>query len=394
MCKVGGGPNRCFAHKMGTKATVAMAVFMTSAPRDIVEKTSKSLKREGKHQPTPEQEEVDAFTMNQQFVARHDNRIPDNARPSLIRRWEQAREEKPDGGTMHSWRHTMVESVVRWKRTATAVVLSGSILATAACGAIPPNNNNNNSPAPSETVVTAPASPTASAPASPSASPTAEADSPVVKKLKANGIEVSDTVLKNKYGEYSPVKVANNNKELTTVSKIHEGGLPQGWSKKDGDASAKFASNFLVQEIIDSPVNGDTKQTGAWLKKNTSKFVPETQSTLDGVLHSKDNNFVMNESWHDTVAPYNAENYRYDQEAGKPRVENLEISLKDSYQTENTMVYEYDASYTMAAKSDSGKYHQNTSLVFTMGVVKDKSGEFKITGVHNTFDTPPPTKIG
>lgn len=394
MCKVGGGPNRCFAHKMGTKATVAMAVFMTSAPRDIVENTSKSLKREGKHQPTPEQEEVDAFTMNQQFVARHDNRIPDNARPSLIRRWEQAREEKPDGGTMHSWRHTMVESVVRWKRTATAVVLSGSILATAACGAIPPNNNNNNSPAPSETVVTAPASPTASTPASPTASPTAKADSPVVKKLKANGIEVSDTVLKNKHGEYSPVKVADSNKKLTTLSKDHVGGLPKGWSKKDADASMKFTSNFIVQEIIDSPVNGDSSQIDSWIKKNKSTFSGDIQSTLPTALKSEDGNFVMTETWQEDFAPYNSENYRYKQEGGKPRIENLKMNLNDSYQAENTMVYEYEASYTMFANSDSGKYQQDTSLVFTIGVVKDNSGKFKITGLNNTYDTPPPTKIG
>lgn len=392
MCKVGGGPNRCFAHKMGTKATVAMAVFMTSAPRDIVEKTSKSLKREGKHQPTPEQEEVDAFTMNQQFVARHDNRIPDNARPSLIRRWEQAREEKPDGGTMHSWRHTMVESVVRWKRTATAVVLSGSILATAACGAIPPNNNNNNSPAPSETVVTAPASPTASAPASPSASPTAKADSPVVKKLKANGIEVSDTVLKNQHGEYSPVKVADSNKKLTTLSKSHEGGLPNGWTQKDADASVKFSSNFLVQEVIDSPMNGESKQADAWIAKNKGKFTPEVATDLKNQL-SEDHSFVMTEKWQETLAPYSTGNYRYLQEAGKPRIENLKVDLQTSYHTDNTMVYEYQADYSMSAEMDNSKYKQDTSLVFTIAVIKDSAGKFKIEGVNNSYDTVQPTKI-
>lgn len=279
-------------------------------------------------------------------------------------------------------------------RMVLTALATGLIIATSACSV-----GTGNSAAPSSSEASSQASATVSA--TPTIDPAVAAENKknaeLKKNLERNGFTVSKSVWKNSHGEYSPVQVADNNKELTTLSKKHEGELPKGWSKADANASMKFASNFIIQEIIDSPLNGDRSdaQHKAWVERNKGKFTADVQKDLadkDGGL-SGESSFVMREDWQDDIPPYSTDNYRYEQKAGKPRLYDVKAEVTESYTAEEQMVYTFDFKYYMPAISDTGTYIQNTSLTFTIAIMKDaKSGKFLIPGLNNNFDTPQPTK--
>lgn len=239
------------------------------------------------------------------------------------------------------------------------------------------------------------ASPAAGADATPSVDPVAALEADAIEQMKKDladdGIAVSEEVWKNANGEYSPLKVAEGNKSLTTLSKKHEGGLPRGWSKADANASVEFASTFVLQEIIDSPLNGDVTQADEWIKRNGKKLA------IDPALKASDmsgeESFVMREAWQKELPEYANINYRYDQKPGKPRFDWMEMKISDSYQNEETMVFTYEAQYFMPAVSDDSAFTQSTSLQVQIGIVKQSSDDFKIVGINNDYDTAPPTAV-
>lgn len=388
MCYKGGKENRCFIHKMGTKAAIAMAIYMTDLPESHVSQTAKELKKEGKGLPTPNKEEVEAFTRSQQFMSRHDPAIPDSERKTMERRWGAAREEKPDGATYYSWTRTPVESVVRWskkwKRTAMAGMAAGSIVVMSACGSTPPDNNQ--PPISTPTSVTQTVAPTESPAPTVKPSETAPSASmtPLQKKqaegLEKAGLEVSGQKQTNKDGSYTQVTVKKNS-DLATfdASKHTTKALPSGWSKKDASDAQEFASNFLMKNVIDSPSRGDGAKVVENAEKASPNFSKDYRKELTDIAKS-DQSFLLYRTWSENDPEWSDKGYKLKQDGGS-RILDSNIKVVKSQNWSNGAYFTYSGSYNLIGTLGKNDYSEKHYVHYGFTVVKEGKG-FKISGIE------------
>lgn len=399
MCKPGGGANRCFIHKMGTKATVTMAFFTTNAPEPIIRTTAKELKKEGRNLPTPAQEEVRAFTMSQAFAAKHGMGIPDSHRDRLVRQWHSAAEEQPDGGTMHAWRNTAVRSVLKWRRTVMASIAGASLVATSACGAMPNQSQNTDTSAPT-TTISAPASPSnTTGPASPSStlspstsqSPSAgpvDVTKSTAESLAKSGMKLSGTTVETKYGSYPQTEMTEDN-QLVKDQNLKAVDAPSGWTQDDVAKGAVFGTNTVFNMSVDHRFNSDETVTpqlfNQWKKAHASKIGKSLSSEYQSVTDPS-TLMMTHAPW--TQAPGFKEagfNYLYD---GKtPRVRSSHYTVKDAYAYNGGVYYEIEGPVVWNTTTKDGTNIAMKSTVNIKSVVTKEGGEFKISGMQSTMTT-------
>lgn len=370
------GGKRCAAHMSGSMATVSMASTMSGIKESFVRSVFSALNKEGKHLPQPSEEEIVAFARNNQFISRHDVTIPDNKRAMLVKRWQKAEMETPSGGTFHAWKHTLVESVVRWRRSFAAVGLAGAVAFTSACsgGATVPDNSSS-APTNSPTSI--------SQTATPSASPSASVDPNLGAPAPAGD------VVKTKYGSYLRTTISNDDPAMKVNNAIVDPSASGKYSPADITAAQQTVSKFIAEEAIDSPVNGGGESVDDWWAKNNSRIAPEYKAELLPNMKSGDA-FVMNEKWQQEKY---AGKYQYIYSETEPRVYNRKITPNAiTLAGDNTsLAITSDVSYNMKAKPNVGEGKTGTQIsVGTMAfaVRKDTaSGKWLITGFSHNMNT-------
>lgn len=289
-------------------------------------------------------------------------------------------------------KHPMVESIRIYRRTAGAAILGGAILLTSACSALPGESS---TPAP-EVTASALASPAASpvaTTAGPSVSAKIEAERKANKKvrdeslslLKINGVDVTDKLVKTAKGEYPQIVVKKNGKYAKFDSSKHSGGLPNGWTKKDASKAQAFGMNFMLQEVVDSPVGGTADQVDAefekWKKRNASKFHPEVRSDF---LSSDADENVPARDWQN-YGDFAAANYQYPYDGVTPRVRSVNVTLTKSQQHHGGIYFEYTGTFTMNGQSRTNKNILETSDTKLSYTVAKSDGKYVIGGIQYDF---------
>lgn len=372
------GGKRCFIHMMGTMATITMASIMSGIDEKHVAEAARKLRKEGKNLPTPTEEEIVAFAKNNQFICKHDSTIPDNKRAMLVRRWQKAELERPDGGGFHAWKHTLVESVVQWKRTSMAIGLAGVIAATSACSG---GNLENNSPTDTSTPTTI--TQTTQAP-TPSMVPT----TPVKADTHDNTVELGKTVKTSK-GEYTQAKLPENSVMYKYSPDLTDENVKAKYSEDEIVSAQKFIGNFVAEEVIDTPLNGGGETTEQWWSRNKDKISiaaqPDAYSSLGKSENGTSNSFVAEEPWQ---AEGEAKNYSYVYKADTPRVSHLQIvPTKVFLDNQGGIAVNVNLDYQMPFNSATKENKMYASGPAAYSVIKNDKGDWVINGYQRRTTT-------
>lgn len=364
------GGKRCAAHMSGSMASVSMASAMSGIKEEFVRKVFSMLNKEGKHLPLPSEEEIVAFARNNQFISRHDVTIPDNMRAKLVKQWQKAEQESPSGGTFHAWKHTLVESVVRWRRTASVAALGGVLAFTSACsgGAI----NNDNSPVPTS-------SPTSISQSATPSAPPAEIPSGIGTPAPT-GVAVS-----NSKGSYLQSTISDDDPAMQVDPSKVDPSL-SSTDPADIQAAQKTIVKFTAEEGIDSTLNGGGDNVDQWWEKNKSRLAPAYHSDMLGTL-KEGKPFVMNEKWQEAYEG----KYSYITDAKKPRIYDRKITPTVLWSpTPGTVAIQMDVEYKMPVKPGVGKTGtgiQTTAGTMTYSATKDANGNWLIDGYDHNMKT-------
>lgn len=342
------GGKRCFAHMLGTQASVIMASIMGNVPQEHAKKVSSELRKEGKGLPAPTEEEILAFARNNQFISRHDITIPDNMRAGLVKRWQKAEMERPDGGGFHAWKHVLVESVVRYRRTAAAVGLAGLMTFSTACSGgqdigNAPENTSSPSPSISQT-----------GPAGPSIT--------------------GGKVIKTEKGEYLQSTISPDDPAMKYDPSVAIGNPEDYVSREQIEKGQDFTVKFVAEEVIDSSLNNGAGNTDKWWNENKNKFDPTYHTAIREDLDKTDGPVVQNK-WHKDVVDYD---YNYVYSKNETRISDRDIKVYEVYHSENNMlVFKTKYDYTAKVQTPDGIGYEKVSGDYVVGLIpsdKDESG--------------------
>lgn len=362
------GGKRCAAHMAGSTATVSMTTVLTGAVESFVKKVFTGLRKEGKNLQAPSREEVIALADNNAMMSRYDVTIPDNRRASLARRWEEAKNETPDGPTFHAWRHTLAETSRSWRKSFAAVGIAGSLMMTSACGV--GGNQPDSTPVPSPSV-------TISQEASPSAVPT-------VPTPPASSIPVKE-VVNNGKGEYQHTTISPDDPALKYDPNVVMPDASAQFTPEEITAAQKTAITFLAEEGIDSTLN-DGNDIDGWWAKNKDRIAPELQQPVYDYLKSG-KTFVARGSWDDA----NSKGYTYAYNKDQPRVKSRKIEVigvrSEPGAAGTSLIFNTDVDYVMAGKDSAGTPKDiNVKGSMMYAVRKDAAtGNWLITGQKSNY---------
>lgn len=369
------GGKRCAAHMSGSLAAVSMASIISGIKEDFVRKVFSALNKEGKHLPIPSEEEIVAFARNNQFISRHDVTIPEDKRAMLVKRWQKAEMEQPSGGTFHAWKHTMVESIVRWRRTASVVTLGGVIAFTSACSG---GSMGDNSPTPTN-------SPTS---ISQSATPSSSADEPAGKVPEGFGVAApAGKKIESPNGSYTQSTISDDDPAMKLNPGIIDPSATHINQAELEDAQ-KFVVKFTAEEGIDSRLNGDNDDVDGWWAANKDKIDPSYQDALLSEMKDK-KAFVVNEKWRDTE--YQGK-YDYVTHPAKTRIYDRQITTSGIWEPKpGTIAVELQVSYKIPVKPNvgiTGTGVQTTNGTMIYAVTKDPAtGNWRFNGYQHNIKT-------
>lgn len=330
-----------------------------------------ALNKEGKALPQPSEEEIVAFARNNQFISRHDVTIPDNKRAMLVKRWQKAEMERPSGGAFHAWKHTLVESVVRWRRSFAAVGLAGAVAFTSACSG---GSISENSPVPTS-------SPT-------SITQTTEAPQPSATATVPMESAPAGQLTKNSKGEYLQATIADDDAAMQVNPTTVDPSAYNTYTKADVAEAQKVVVKFIAEEGMDSSINGDPSNLGSWWEKNKAKVAPEYQDSFYADLEAKKSP-VVTQQWQEEK--YNGE-YQYVYNPKETRVVNRSIAVNSIYAPQpDSLAIIADVNYGMKVKPGVGVTKsgvQNTVGTMAYSVRKDAAtGSWLINGYQTKVDT-------
>lgn len=342
------GGKRCFAHMLGTQASVIMASIMGNVPQEHAKKVSSELRKEGKGLPAPTEEEILAFARNNQFISRHDVTIPDNMRAGLVKRWQKAEMERPDGGGFHAWKHVLVESVVRYRRTAAAVGLAGLMTFSTACSGgqdigNAPENTSSPSPSISQT-----------APAGPSI---------------AGG-----QVIKTDKGEYLQSTIADDDPAMKYDSTKATDEAKAQYTEDELKEAQKITSKYVAEEMIDSPLNNSAVSVDTWWTANKDKFDPNYHAETKKALDDGQGPVIRN-LWQEE----RKDTYSYVYSPTETRVFDRNMQNTKTYISPNGKVLVFDGEFNYKAKiqnpadPSAGYATESTSGTYSLGLIKSES---------------------
>lgn len=362
------GGKRCAAHMAGSTATVSMTTVLTGAVESFVKKVFTGLRKEGKNLQAPSREEVIALADNNAMMSRYDVTIPDNRRASLARRWEEAKQENPDGPTFHAWRHTLAETSRSWRKSFAAVGIAGSLMMTSACGV--GANHPDSTPVPSPSV-------TISQEASPSAVPT-------VPTQAGPSIPVKE-VVNNGKGEYKQTTISPDDPAMKYDPATADATIKSQYTPEQIEDAQKFVAKFVAEEGIDSTLNDGTN-VDAWWAANKDKIAPEFQNDVYKLLQNN-GDFVARGSWQRG----NPANYSYSYTGANTRVGKRSIKVDKIFSVNdanNSIVINSKVDYIMQAKDSANNvFPINVRGNMMYAVRKDAAtGNWLIVGQQSNYE--------
>lgn len=285
---------------------------------------------------------------------------------------------------MHAWKNNLSESIIRYRRTAMASILGASIIATSACGSVPPQQNNT-PPAP-ETSVTAPANPSETAKPTETVKPSSTAKPTVkskeIKALESQGIEISDTV-EIADGSYPSYEVKQGSKLATYNPSLQSGGVPEGWKKSDMDKAQHKASNFLMNTVLNNQTRTSYYSNIKSLEKTFEKEVaPEYREEFINSIQSNDETPLMKDIFEDPTGQY--ADYTLINDGKTPRIKNVDAKVIESQSWNGDNYFVFKGTYTLSAMNKKTKKPRDIDAKFEYGITIRKSGDgkFYIVGAN------------
>ncbi|MBC9705822.1 MAG: hypothetical protein H9W81_12795 [Enterococcus sp.] len=288
-------------------------------------------------------------------------------RAGLVKRWQKAEMERPDGAGFHAWKHVLVESVVRYRRSVAAVGIAGLLTFSTACAGGQDMGNN---------------SPEITSSPSPSISQTAAPAGPSI----AGG-----EVIKTDKGEYLQSTIADDDPVLAYNPDIVTDDAKAAFNEKDLQDAKHFAVKYTAEELIDSPLNNNASSFDSWWETHQNLFSAEYREEIKGNIQNKKGP-ILHSEWQEE----RKDTYSYVYSPNETRMYDRLISVnKESILPDGkTVVVEGDFSYKAKVKNPSdpsvGYATESTSGTYRFGVVKDPNAPdgWSISGfeIHSTVD--------
>jgi hypothetical protein len=286
------------------------------------------------------------------------------------------------------------------KRTLPAVMVTGLLLFTTACGTAEAEPDKvRSTPSVTKSVDAGQSAPAASESDAPGKD-TVDKDE-IVASLVADGLKPNGASLSNKNGSWAQVEFTDDAHVLGTP--VTE--LPEGWTNQDAADATELAMNFLVQDIIDTPLNGDWSEDAkaGWVKDSAIKLMPSMREEFIpyfiGGTSGVDESIVMDNGYWQTDEDYTfhagdpsyaSVNYGYVYEEDTPRLKGMDIGIDTvSVDEFNALRLEFSGTYTFVATSDLGVHDEVGEIEGYIAVIKDNGALF-ISGVSTDAHTNPP----
>lgn len=366
------GGKRCDTHKDGSKATVSLTSLITAVHEKIVRAVFGDLKKEGKDLESPEREEVVSYAETGKFLTKYNPDIPERKKKTLMRQFEQSKDESPSGALFHAWKHTLPETIRRSRKTFGAIGVAGVIMATSACG--PAVDNNNPPPSPSVTI-------------------SAEAKSTVAGTV-VNGIPTKGELANDGKGNYVQTTIssddpANSWDSMKTTTKAH--GLFTYDEFADGQ---RFAAKFVAEEVLDSEINdnpGNKEVIDRWVSKNGDKIDPAMRQAFVDSLSAP----VANKEDFLVRGTYRQGKYDLVSGENQTRIASRTITPTavrgDTINGKNYVEYEFDVNTTYNVKIDGRDAKEGITGKIQIIMGKNTTtNQWEIAGANNTFQVTQP----
>lgn len=341
------GGKRCFAHMLGTQASVIMASIMGNVPQEHAKKVSSDLRKEGKGLPTPTEEEIVAFARNNQFISRHDVTIPENLRAGLVKRWQKAEMERPDGGGFHAWKHVLVESVVRHRRSIAAVGIAGVLTFSTACagGQDMERNSPETSPSPSPSI-------SQTAPAGPSVT--------------------GGEIIKTNKGEYLQSTISPDDPAMKYDPAVAYANPEEHVSREQIEKAQAFTVKYIAEDVIDSPLNNDAASVDSWWSENKNNFDPAYQESIRKDFDESEGPLIRN-AWQKDFKDYE---YNYVYSPTETRISDRDIKVNEIYYSDNGMLaVDVKYNYTAKVNTPDGIGYEKVSGTYLVGLIPSSANE-------------------
>jgi hypothetical protein len=193
-----------------------------------------------------------------------------------------------------------------------------------------------------------------------------------LENLKEDGIEPNGSILENKWGEYPQLRMTEEH-STAEFPEAFTGELPAGWSKEDVAAATNAGSNFVLQQVIDSPVNGDVSQKEAWLENNADVFHPDyREEILERIrVHNRHDVIVDNGVWQQLQPEYLENGYTYVHDGETPRVKDMNFRITGASAQDDNLFLIYEADYIMNGVSDKGIYEEPGKISGSIMMTKE-----------------------
>lgn len=378
------GGKRCAVHMRGSRASIKEAEVYTRQDKGLLSKMFTALRKEGKNLSAPSPEEVRDFADGQRVRARFDKELGNRDRNTLIRNWSAARDENPDGGTFHAWKNLRSEATRRARRGIATISIIGTTAITGACGSQPPSVEE--TPAPSPTATEQETEPTVALPDS-------------ISYELPEGFTTGESI-STSHGDYIPIQLGEDSPLRTYNPDIANADAKANYSSEDIEEAQNVASEFVINEGIDSPLVYDysVEASNEWWNNNSDYFHPyNTQTFHDGIVNVSERSPLIDTNSGQAVMEGD-EVISGTWMRGEPvlngevRTGNLsaELTSIEGYNNSEHLTFSYDVSLQRAITDPLGREEgilvENNDHNFILHMLPSGSG-WKIAGTNNTFNT-------
>lgn len=371
MCKATkDGGKRCGAHANATLAATMQISKLTGAPTKTVKDILAMLRKRGKGELAPSQEEVMKYAQQQKFIINNDTNLDSHDKKILSNRWDKAAKEEISGGTWYAIKRGFAAVVAFMKKRAVATGIIGvmAFSSVAACsGGVAPEQ-----PTSPPTSVTAPATPTET-------TPTTVGKSITVGEKVGEGLN------------------SRNELKAGDMSYLLDGfELPKDFAEaftpEQIKAAQQTAAEFVIEEMVDSDFlhTSDVDAVNSWY----DHIKPRTVEPFTSDIEQLKNNMSA-----DTApVPSNIGGWRGTPDPDRPTstgayYDDISVKLSEviigEHENQKFPGFVYEVTTKRAVlntdKTDTKKYDEYT--LTTAGVVVADADSGKIAGFYHYSDT-------
>lgn len=360
------GGERCFIHKIGTKAAIAMTSVTSRVPKRIIEDSARELNKEGRKLPTPAPEDVIGFTRTRKFEARHSPDVPETHRDKLESQWDAAASEKVNGGTFHAWRNIGTRSIANWRRSVTASVIAVPMVISG-CGISGPQQPEV-TPTPSASVSTQ----------APDAFQIQREDS--IKNLESQGVILNGETIEGPDGSFPAITITADS-GLADSPVIAEADLPAGWTQEDAYQAAVQGMDHQFNRSInhgwDSGSKPSAQEYEAWKAKHAHTVSDQMADQYNSSTNYQD--MIVPATWTQSEEMLET-GYHYVADGKTPKFSSIEFEVTRAEPWSGGMYYEITSDVVMNAQTADGKPVKEENEIKSEITMVKENGEYKTAG--------------